>query len=132
MRTAVDSSVLFDVLRADPAWAEASARALLDASRRGELVVSEVVWAEVCSALAEGQGPPTFREMGLRFDPMRESTATLAGALWRGYRAAGGKRGRVVADFLVGAHALEQADALLTRDRGFYRAYFAGLRLLEP
>ncbi len=39
---------------------------------------------------------------------------------------------RVVADFLVGSHASLCADALLTRDRGFYRTEFSGLRVLEP
>jgi predicted nucleic acid-binding protein len=34
--------------------------------------------------------------------------------------------------FLIGAHALIQSDALLTRDRGFYRSRFKGLRILEP
>jgi predicted nucleic acid-binding protein len=35
----------------------------------------------------------------------------------------------VVADFMVGGHALVQADRLLTRDRGFYKACFPKLRI---
>jgi hypothetical protein len=38
----------------------------------------------------------------------------------------------VVADFLIGAHASLQGEALLTRDRGFYRDYFADLRVIDP
>jgi hypothetical protein len=46
------------------------------------------------------------------------------------YRKAGGKRDRILADFLIGAHALHEADRLLTRDRGFYRLHFANLVIL--
>ena len=51
---------------------------------------------------------------------------------WRAYRARGGPRERLVADFLVGAHAVERADRPLTRDRGFQRGAFAGLMIVDP
>lgn len=33
---------------------------------------------------------------------------------------------------LIGAHALTAADRLLTRNRGFYRAHFTDLEILDP
>ena len=39
---------------------------------------------------------------------------------------------RPIADFLVGAHALLQCDALITYDTGFHRDYFKGLKLIAP
>ena len=72
-------------------------------------------------------------DLGVEYDGMLEPAATSAGRLWRSFRrAGGGRRDRIVPDFLVGAHALHQADALLTRDRGFYRRYFKNLRVIEP
>ncbi len=58
--------------------------------------------------------------------------AVDAGVHWREHRRRGGGRDRVVADFLIGAHAAISADRLLTRDRGFYKDDFSSLAIVDP
>jgi predicted nucleic acid-binding protein len=38
----------------------------------------------------------------------------------------------VIADFLIGAHALVHADRLFARDPGHFRDYFKALSILDP
>jgi predicted nucleic acid-binding protein len=54
------------------------------------------------------------------------------GGLGRGRRGETAVDSSVLFDVLIGAHALHQADALLTRDHGFYRRHFKGLRVISP
>jgi hypothetical protein len=134
MTTAVDTAVLLDVLGADPVHGERSREALRTAFSAGALVACAVVWAEVRAHFASDDDcKDTLGRLGVRFDPLSPEVAMLAGRLWRAHRARSrSPRARIVADFLVGAHARLRSDALLTRDRGFYRQCFAGLRVLDP
>ena len=138
MRTAVDSSVLLDVLGADARFGERSRSALRAAYDAGALLACDVVLAEVRAQFRSDEEFETaLAPIGLTFEPLEREAARLAGRLWRGSRlamrrAAAPARDRIVADFLVGAHSLVQADALLTRDRGFYRRWFRGLKVMDP
>ena len=60
--------------------------------------------------------------------PARCSAATASA--WRAGRSP--RRPRTVPDFLIGAHALLQCSALITRDAGFFRDYFKGLKVIVP
>ena len=133
MITAVDTNVLLDVFANDPAFASASLGALRACLADGQLVASEVVWAEIRAAFpTEAAARDAMAAVPVAFDPLTVAAAARAGEAWRVYRLAGGARDRVIADFLVGAHASEQADRLLTRDRGFHRLVFDGLVILDP
>ncbi len=133
MITAVDSNVLIDIFEADSRFARRSADALKHCRREGRLVLSGVAWAEVASRFPTVEAClAALRKAGVELVPLTEEAATLAGQLWREYRSRGGIRERIVSDFLIGAHALRQAERLLTRDRGFYRVYFSGLPVLDP
>ena len=133
MITAVDSNILLDVLGADPTFGPASAAALRTAIREGRLVACDVVWAETVASLASAEAAREALELlNLEFSALTVEAALEAGIAWKSYREHGGARTRVTADFLIGAHALCQADRLLSRDRGFYRSYFRRLRLVDP
>ena len=133
MITAVDTNVLLDVFGADATHGIRSAKALRGCLRDGALVACEAVWAETAVAFP-GEKPflDAMRAIGVTFSPIGESAALRASASWRMYRSRGGKRGRVVADFLTGAHALIQCERILTRDRGFYKDYFRELTIVDP
>jgi len=96
-------------------------------------VASDIVWAEVAAAFGSSDAASdAMHRLRVAFSPTDEAAALTAGAAFKAYRQRGGARTRMVADFLIGAHALTQAERLLTRDRGFYRTYFTGLSIVDP
>jgi predicted nucleic acid-binding protein len=132
MVTAVDSSVLLDVLLNDPQHAPRSIAALRQAATEGSLIICETTLAEIAPTLSSTDLPQFLSDWSLAFVPSSQASATLAGEMFRAYLARGGKRGRVVPDFLIAAHAQLHANRLLARDRGYYRDYFTQLKLWDP
>jgi predicted nucleic acid-binding protein len=129
---AVDSSVLVDLVTGG-AHAPHSADAVRDALHHGPVVVCDVVLAEVCTSLKDGNEVlEELESAGITFSPTEAKSALRAGEMQRRYRHRGGSRDHMVADFLIGAHALMQCDALITRDAGFFRDYFKGLKVIVP
>ena len=132
MITAVDTSVLLDVLTGDRRFGPASRAAIDRCLQEGSIIACAAVWAEVTAAYEDPQdGVRSLEHIGVGFDDMDRQLAVEAGRAWRAYRKGGGRRQRILADFIIRAHALARADRLLTRDRGFYRPYFAGLPIVE-
>lgn len=133
MITLVDTNILLDIFGADRKFGQISSEALRVCLLEGAVHACEIVWVETATAFPDKKSSKAAMDtLNIEFSPITEATALLAADAWRIYRKQGGKRERVVADFLIGAHAALQGDRLLTRDRGFYRKYFKSLSILDP
>ncbi len=125
MITTVEASVVVDVCAADDRFGQISPIRPFAANGGGAAIASEIVQAE--SARAFGDWPLPDRALGevhVQISPINAYIAFEAGMRWLRYRQCGGPRARILADFLIGAHALAVADAFPTRDRGFYETFF--------
>ena len=132
MKTAVDSSVLFDIVKGAPGAAAAQA-ALESALSQGGACVCAVVVAELGRYFASAQDLLDFlADCQIDHDPIDLPSAVEAARIMREYARNKGSRERVAPDFLIGAHASQQADALLTTDAGFFRQYFKKLNVVTP
>lgn len=134
MITAVDTNILIDILEPDPSFGPASRDALKRCLLEGSMVACECVWAEV--AVAYGHAVEAAVEamdrMGVQYSEMSVGATLEAARCWYDHLKKGGDRRRIAADFLIGGHASEQADRLLTRDKGFYRSCFKKLEIRTP
>jgi predicted nucleic acid-binding protein len=133
MTTAIDTSVLLDILTDDPHHASNSEAALARARASGALVVCESVIAELRPAMDSDQDLAQFLDdVGIEFLPASRESALCAGSIYASYLKNRGISRRVLPDFLIAAHAHLNADCLLARDRGYYREYFPNTDLVDP
>ncbi|RPJ63180.1 MAG: type II toxin-antitoxin system VapC family toxin [Acidobacteria bacterium] len=132
MSTAIDSSVLWSIFKGEDdarSWMDL----LVTTRRESNLVVCDIVFAEVAPLFRTvAELTATLETLGIGYDPIEPETAFLAGEIFKRYRREGGPRSHMIPDFLVGAHAANQAACLAADDRGYLRRYFPRLRLLAP
>ena len=127
MITAVDTSVLLDLLIYNSEHQLSSFKLIEEARVQGKLIVSEIVIAELIPVIKKNELLEFLADLQIEFVTTTIDVALLAGEIMKNYLKNGGKKERIIADFIIGAHALLKADRLLTRDRGFYREYFKKL-----
>lgn len=136
MRTAIDTNIL-SALWAGEATAAVVKSLLEEAAERGGLVISPVVYVELRgSPRATASYVDSFLdETGILVDwNFDEAIWQLAAERYEKYalrkrKQKMGEPKRLIADFIVGAHALLRADVLLTLDTRPYRRDFGELAL---
>lgn len=128
MITAVDTNVLLDVFMSSEQHGRQSRKRLADAYDAGAVIVCDLVYAELAPAFPDRSSlDGALRQIGVRVSSINSSIAYEAGLRWKQYRSRGGPRTRIITDFLIGAHAMAEANVFLTRDRGFFASYFPEL-----
>ena len=128
MITAVDTSVLLDVFLRDRRFGPRSAEWLRGAYDAGAIVICDIVYAELAPAFPDGDAlDDALRRINAARSPIDAAIAHEAGRRWRRYTRSGGRRTRILTDFLIGAHAVATAGTFLTRDRRFFKAWFPEL-----
>lgn len=155
MITAVDTNILLDILIPDQVYAESSRRLLDHHLASGRLIIGEIVFTELAACFPGADQLEMFLTgTGIELIPANKNTLRLAGQRWAEYTRTASriifqcnrcshtftmpcpncnlplaKRFPLLADFLIGAHALLQANGLLSREPGIFRKYFPDLRI---
>ncbi len=128
MITAVDTNILLDVFLRDERYGPRSAEWLREAYDAGAIVICDIVYAELAPAFSDGNAlDNTLRRINVTRSQIDAAIAHGAGRRWRRYTRSGGRRTRILTDFLIGAHAVAAAESFLTRDRRFFRSWFPEL-----
>jgi len=133
--TAVDTNVLVALWDKDDRFNMNAQEALDRALASGPLVIAAPVYAELLAKPTRTQQmlDEFFSDATIRVDwEISERVWRMAGDASQAHgirrRASkGGEPRRIIADFVIGAHALANGHSLLTFERGFYERNFPKL-----
>ena len=137
MTTTIDTNVVIALWDADPSLNLAAERALEAAFLRGNLVVAAPVFAELLAAPGRTESfiNRFLDETGIAIDwDLDEPIWRCAGRAFQAYAERRRKQRvseprRILADFLIGAHAEAHNYRLLTLDERVYRVAFPMLAI---
>jgi|SRR5579864_1178251 len=137
MTTAIDTNVIIALWDKDPSLSLSAQTALEAAFSRGALVVAAPVFSELMAAPGRSETflNSFFEDTGVAVDwNLDEGVWRSAGRAFQSYaerrrkqRDSGSRR--ILADFLIGAHAFTRGHRLLTLDERLYRAAFPSLTI---
>ncbi len=138
MTTALDTNVLVALWNQN-SLLNSSAKQILDfALSRGSLIISGPVFAELLAFPWRDERFVEYflEQTGVSVDwTLRENVWRDAGRTFRIYagrrrKQEGSSPRRILADFLIGAHALDRGASLATMDEEHYRTAFPKLDLI--
>ena len=139
MTTAVDTNVFIALWDLDHTLSSAARALLRTALESGGLVVAAPVFAELLAFQDRDEAflNTFFKDTGILIDwRLDEGVWRAAGRAFQAYAARRRRHGdsgprRILADFVIGAHAMQKGHPLLTLDDRFYRTAFPRLVIVR-
>ncbi len=156
MTVAVDTNILFDILLADQKYKDSSFELILHYSSIDRLIISEIVYSELASQFNDIKILDSFlNDSNIILKHTTSTGLWIASRAWQEYIKnrdnnlqciqCGYKqqikcencegiiisRQHIFSDFIIGGHASEKSNVLLTRDFGFYRNYFKEINIVH-
>ncbi len=123
--------MLLDIIGADNLFGERSKNRLVRCAIEGILVINPIIYAEVGACIDSIEELDELLSVKLfRREPLPWDASYLAGRAFRRYRSRGGSKNRVLADFLIGAHAAVTKMSLITRDQGYSKQF--NISIINP
>ena len=127
----VDSNVAMDALDPDSPFHAWSQVRLADCN--GEAFFNHVVVAELAGrAESEAELARMLDVLAIKVEPLDDRAAFRAGQAFKAWIRNGGRRGAMLPDLLIGAHAATRDATVLTRDPRRFRTYFPEVQLITP
>jgi len=155
MISAVDTNILLDIIIPNQSFVKSSLEKLESTARKSKIVICEIVYSELASQFHNQTELNSFlSDTHIEIVWSNKESLFLASRLWLKYREQRpekiycpdcGKQihavcshcgsqinlpRRMLNDFIIGSHAITFADLFITRDLGFYKKYFSGIKIL--
>lgn len=155
MISAVDTNILLDIIIPNQSFLKSSLEKLESTARKSRIIICEIVYSELASQFQTHSELNTFlNDTHIEIVWSNNESLFLASRLWLKYREKRpekiycsdcGKQmntvcphcgsqtvqpRRMLNDFIIGSHAITFADLFITRDLGFYKRYFSGIKIL--
>jgi predicted nucleic acid-binding protein len=127
----VDSSSIIAILTAEDSgpWL----RDKLDELRPlGGVFINQIVFAETCAMARSQQEASEWLEGLVERVSLNWECSFPAGSAYRLYKERGGKKPRMLPDFLIAAHAASLGWSLVTNNPADVRSYFPTLKIISP
>jgi len=154
MITAIDTNILLDILGNDTEFSKSSMELLEKQSHLGNFIICPIVYSELLVFFLKKYDTKTaiskleefLKDFNIEILDFTKEDYNLSAQTWQSFsnvkkiscpkcgtmnqfncKKCGSPtfwRNHLITDFLIGAHAQNHADVLITRDTGYYKKYF--------